>query len=87
LYRERVVPATDHGRGPFWGTLVLAPLAIAAGTGTVMSMKRQVLACFPICYPLALSTNRWCAFCGLLVFELVLQALFLWRYVHELWVG
>ncbi len=73
--------------GPLWGTLVLCPLAIAASTGTVISMKRLVLACYPGCYPLALVTRRWWTLSGCLLVELTLQGLFLWRYLHGAWVG
>ena len=46
--------------GPFWGSLVLLPLALAASTGSVNSMKRLVLASFPVFYPLGdWLTRRW----------------------------
>ena len=73
--------------GPFWGSMVLLPLALCASTGSVMSMKRHVLACFLVFYPLAESLSRRWSFLLVMAVFLVLQVIFLWRYVHVIWVA
>lgn len=73
--------------GPFWGSLVLLPLALAASTGSVDSMKRLVLASFPVFYPLGdWLTRRW-AFALVVTVCAALQLLCLWRYVNGIWVA
>jgi len=73
--------------GPLWGTLVLGPVLLAAGTGTVLSMRRIVLGCFPACYPAARALQRPAIFVCVALLQAALQMLFLWHYVHGIWVA
>ncbi len=73
--------------GPFWGSMVLLPLALAASTGSVVSMKRQVLACFPVFYPLSEFLNKRWTFAPAVAIFVALQLLCLWRYINGIWVA
>jgi hypothetical protein len=74
-------------KGPMWGTLVLGPVLLAAGTGTVLSMRRIVLGSFPVCYPVAEVLRRPVVLWALVLLQVAVQCLFLWNYVHGIWVA
>ncbi len=69
-------------RGPFWGCLTLVPIALAASSGTPMSLARVALAALPAFIEAAdLVGKRW-FFWILVVLGAVLQAFFLIRFVE-----
>jgi len=73
--------------GLFWGALVLLPLALLVSTGSVMSMIRLVLSCFPVFYPMADYLQDRRAYWAVLATSICLQLFLLSQFLHGFWVA
>jgi Gpi18-like mannosyltransferase len=74
-------------RGALWSALIVFPPLLAMSTGSVLSLKRHVLASFPAFLDIEELAEQRLLFYGLICLGWILQVVLLRRFVADIFVG